>query len=78
MNVLWYVFNVMNFNKLYCEALATNYRIIKCHISCGFNIEGYRREHVLKRGRYIDLIEMGILRKDWRSPVGYPTARFEE
>jgi RimJ/RimL family protein N-acetyltransferase len=48
----------------------TNERAIRAYRACGFVEEGRLRQHVWSEGAYIDLIHMGILRKEWQ---GYET-----
>ncbi len=65
LNVLNYVFEAMGFNKLCCEVLKENSFVVGLHEKYGSKIEGIRRQHALKRGTYMDVVEMGILQSEW-------------
>ncbi|MEY4578055.1 MAG: hypothetical protein RL701_2758, partial [Pseudomonadota bacterium] len=65
LNVLRYVFEELVMNKLCCEVLAANEKVVELHERYGSQVEGRRRAHILKRGVFLDVIEMGILRADW-------------
>jgi diamine N-acetyltransferase len=45
---------------------STNERAMAAYRSCGFREEGRQREHVWSDGQYIDLVYMGLLRREWR------------
>jgi UDP-4-amino-4,6-dideoxy-N-acetyl-beta-L-altrosamine N-acetyltransferase len=81
LNVLRYVFEELGMNKLCCEVLASNQKVVQLHERLGSVVEGRRREHVRKRGAFLDVIEMGILRADWEREVrqvhAYERAVFE-
>lgn len=64
-NVLEYVFNTLNLNKLRCEVLITNPNVIKMHEKFGFRRESYFREHCIKNNQKIDAIGLGILKSEW-------------
>ena len=65
LNIMEYVFDVMEFNKLWCEVLRQNDIVIKIHEKYGSKVEGVRREHIFKHGEYRDVVEMGIVKKEW-------------
>jgi UDP-4-amino-4,6-dideoxy-N-acetyl-beta-L-altrosamine N-acetyltransferase len=81
LNVLRYVFEELALNKLCCEVLASNVKVVQLHEKYGSTIEGRRRAHVWKRGAFHDIVEMGILREDWERDVrdahSCERARFE-
>jgi UDP-4-amino-4,6-dideoxy-N-acetyl-beta-L-altrosamine N-acetyltransferase len=81
LNVLRYVFEELALNKLCCEVLASNVKVVQLHEKFGSKIEGHRRAHVWKRGAFHDIVEMGILREDWEREVrdaqSCERARFE-
>lgn len=68
-NILSYVFDELNLNKLCCEVFVANDKVIKIHEKYGSQIEGTRREQVRKDGRFHDIVEMGILRSEWEEKV---------
>lgn len=69
LNVLRFVFEELGLNKLCCEVMAANSRVIQLHERFGSQIEGRRRAHIRKRGAFIDIVEMAILRGDWERYV---------
>jgi UDP-4-amino-4,6-dideoxy-N-acetyl-beta-L-altrosamine N-acetyltransferase len=69
LNVLRYVFEELCLNKLCCEVMASNTRVVQLHERFGSKVEGQRRSHIRKRGAFIDIIEMAILRSDWERHV---------
>lgn len=66
-NVLEYVFNKLNLNKLRCEVFVNNDRVIKMHEKFGFRREAYYREHCIKNGQKLDVVGLAILRSEWNS-----------
>jgi len=67
LNILSYVFDTLSLNKLCCEVLVENERVVKIHEKFGSKVEGIRRQHVLKGDEYKDIVEMGILKEEWES-----------
>ncbi|TFE22578.1 GNAT family N-acetyltransferase [Cohnella luojiensis] len=62
-----FAFNEMNLNRLELDVYDFNERAIRCYLSCGFQQEGRLRERQYKNGRYVDVIQMGILKSDWKA-----------
>ncbi len=60
-------FEEMGLQRIHLTALAGNGRAIGCYQKCGFRHEGVRRRHQLKRGRWLDVVMMGILREEWEA-----------
>jgi len=60
-------FAEMKLQRVHLTALSGNVRGIRCYEKCGFRHEGVRRRHHLKRGRWVDLVCMGILREEWEA-----------
>lgn len=65
LKVIDYVFNVLGLNKLRCEVLETNKKVIAMHEKFGFRREAYYRSHIKKEGVYIDVVGLGLLKEDW-------------
>lgn len=65
--VLKHVFDEMDFNKLWCEVLASNTAVIALHEKVGFTREAHYRDHVLKAGAYEDVIGLAMRASDWRA-----------
>lgn len=61
-----FAFLEMNLNRLELEVYDFNERAIRSYLNCGFIQEGRLREKQYKNGRYSDVIQMGILKSDWK------------
>lgn len=70
-HIISYVFDTLQLNKLCCEVLTTNEKVIKMHEKFGFRKEAYYRDHVLKNGQYYDVIGLAILKRDWQQIKEY-------
>jgi UDP-4-amino-4,6-dideoxy-N-acetyl-beta-L-altrosamine N-acetyltransferase len=64
-NVLVYVFEELKLNKLRCEVLVENSKVIRMHEKFGFRREAYYREHCMKNDRKLDVVGLAILKKEW-------------
>jgi UDP-4-amino-4,6-dideoxy-N-acetyl-beta-L-altrosamine N-acetyltransferase len=62
---LEYAFEELNMRKLYGEVLAFNSRVIKLHQLFGFKEEGRLIKHVIKNGKYEDLVLIAIFQESW-------------
>ncbi|MFD0618168.1 GNAT family N-acetyltransferase [Paenibacillus sp. GCM10027629] len=60
-----FVFHRMNLNRIQLELHDFNERAYKCYVKCGFKEEGRLREKCFVNGRYVDAINMSILRKEY-------------
>ena len=60
-----YGFESLNLHKIYSGAYKKNTGSVNLHLKLGFIKEGERTEHVFANGEYHDLIEFGLLRKEW-------------
>ena len=65
MFLLDYVFNTLNLHKVCSSVVAYNQRSLRYSLHCGYKIEGRRREHIFKHGRYWTLIELGLFKREW-------------
>jgi RimJ/RimL family protein N-acetyltransferase len=65
-----FAFLDMNLNRLELEVYDFNERAIQCYLNCGFVQEGRLREKLYKKGRYLDVIQMGLLKSDWKTLRG--------
>ena len=65
LNVYAYVFETLGLEKLCCEVLAFNDRVVALHEKFGSKVEGTLRRHVWKNGEAFDVVRMGILRSEW-------------
>ena len=64
-NVLNYVFDELELNKLRCEVFVTNDKVIKMHEKFGFRREAYYREHCKKDNEKCDVVGLAILKSEW-------------
>jgi RimJ/RimL family protein N-acetyltransferase len=56
-----------NLRRLHLQLIASNVGALRAYEKAGFLIEGRQREHAWVRGRYEDIIVMGLLRSEWRA-----------
>ncbi len=68
--MLEYAFAQLNLNRVFLQVHADNARAIAAYEACGFQREGRLRAHFYRDGRYIDAVQMGILRSEWESARG--------
>jgi len=62
-----YCFDVLNMHKVELETFATNARAMSSYRKCGFKEEGKRREAHFNNGQYIDVVQFGLLDREWRA-----------
>lgn len=65
-NILEYVFNELKLNKLRCEVMNFNDKVISMHEKFGFRREAYYRQHIKKNGKWVDTIGLAILSEEWK------------
>ena len=63
--LLRYAFDVLNLNRLNLNVVSHNDRAIRSYEQVGFRYEGTQREVLCEENRRVDIVDMGILRKDW-------------
>jgi RimJ/RimL family protein N-acetyltransferase len=63
--ILGYGFKTMNLNNIMLSVHEDNYAGIACYKKAGFREAGRRREWVFKDGKYIDVIYMDILAREF-------------
>jgi RimJ/RimL family protein N-acetyltransferase len=62
---LYYVFNIMKFNKVYIHSLDTNIGNININSKFGFGLEGILYGDVFINKKYRDVLRMGLLKSTW-------------
>lgn len=80
-NIYDYVFYELKLNKLWCEVLAFNEKVIYIHKKFGSEIEGVLRQHIYKNGQFYDVVIMAILKEKWdniRKKYDYEKINIEE
>lgn len=72
--LLNYGFQALGARRIALTTHEDNPRAIRCYSACGFVEEGRPRQAFWTGHRYADLVEMSILRAEWRAagPVGDP------
>jgi RimJ/RimL family protein N-acetyltransferase len=63
--VLRYGFQRLNLRRLELITDIDNARGIRCYENCGFVREGVLRQHRLRRGKALDMLQMAVLRDEW-------------
>jgi len=64
-NIYDYVFYALGLNKLWCEVLLSNAKVIDIHKKFGSKSEGTFKEHIIKNGEKLDVVRMAILKAEW-------------
>lgn len=59
-------FNTLNLNRIALDVYETNPRAIRSYEKAGFVHEGRRRQAMYKDGRYVDILQMSVLRSEWQ------------
>jgi RimJ/RimL family protein N-acetyltransferase len=65
--MLRFGFEEMNLHRIQLDVYAFNERARASYRNCGFIDEVCMRQAVFREGRYIDVITMGILRREWEA-----------
>lgn len=65
--VLRYAFQALGLHKVSLDVLEYNHRAIRVYEKVGFVREGVRREDVYKDGRFVDVVRMGILDREFEA-----------
>jgi len=60
-----FAFEELNLNKIELDVHDFNEKAYNCYISCGFVVEGRKREKFYTNGKYYDYIFMGILKNEY-------------
>jgi RimJ/RimL family protein N-acetyltransferase len=63
--VLEHGFLQLNLHRIYCGTSIENVPMQKLAISLGMTKEGYQRQALFKNGKYLDILEFGILKKEF-------------
>ena len=65
--ILDYGFRLRNLCRIWLTTISTNTRAVRCHEACGFVHEGAQRRHAYNNGRYVGMLNRGILREEWEA-----------
>lgn len=66
--LLYHGFLKLNLEKIYCGTAADNAGMRKMAEKLGMQLEGTRKKHLFLNGNWTDLLEYGILRKEYVIP----------
>lgn len=69
---LHYGFDQLELNKISLDVLEDNARAIQSYAKCGFVREGLHREDVFKNGRFLNVVRMSILVREFREAQTAP------
>ncbi len=58
-------FEEIGLQRIFLHAFSKNRRGLRCYEKCGLRREGVLRRHRLKRGKWMDIVCMAILREEW-------------
>lgn len=64
--LLHYGFHYLGLRRIVLTTHAKNPRAIRCYLACGFVEDGRPRKAVWVEGEYLDVVNMSILREEWR------------
>ena len=64
--MLKYAFESLNLHRVYLRVNADNERGIRAYKAAGFVEEGVSRQHMYVEGKYLDMLQMAVLRTEWR------------
>jgi UDP-4-amino-4,6-dideoxy-N-acetyl-beta-L-altrosamine N-acetyltransferase len=62
---LEYIFETLKLRKVYGEVFVFNLASIRFHQKLGFIEEGRFKEHILKNGKYEDVLYFSLIKKKW-------------
>lgn len=65
--ILQFAFVRCNLRRVHLQAIASNAAAVRAYEKAGFVVEGRLREHAWVRGRYEDIVVMGMLRPEWEA-----------
>lgn len=65
--LLEYGFNSLGLHRVGLRVYANNERGIRCYEKCGFRREGAAREARWWDGKWLDILEYGVLEGEWRA-----------
>ena len=64
-----YAFETLELNKLSCEVLESNERVVRFHRKFGFEVEGIYRQQRFRSDKFEDVYRLAIMRKNWLERV---------
>jgi diamine N-acetyltransferase len=67
-----WAFRIQNYLRIWLITWAINERALRLYQRLGFVQEARQRRQIFIDGEYVDVIFMGLLREEWRSPDTLP------
>jgi RimJ/RimL family protein N-acetyltransferase len=68
--MLNHCFETLNLNRVGLQVFENNPAAVRCYEKVGFVHEGRQREAIFRGGKYLDVIMMSVLKKDWQKKMG--------
>lgn len=65
--LLRWAFHVQNWRRVWLTTLTCNERALRAYQKLGFVEEGRLREESFFDGKYVDVLQMGMLRREWEA-----------
>lgn len=62
---LYYIFDLLNYNKVYIHSLDTNIKNINLNSKFGFELEGILYQETILENKFQDVLRMGLLKQTW-------------
>lgn len=63
--LLTYAFETLDLHRVILQLFHDNARALRLYGRLGFVTEGVLRDHAVRRGVYVDVVVMGLLRDEW-------------
>ncbi|KZB66867.1 acetyltransferase [Thalassospira lucentensis] len=63
--LLTHGFCKLNLTRIYCGTAETNFGMQKLALNLGMKEEGRRRKHIYLNGKWLDMLEYGVLREEF-------------
>jgi len=60
-----YIFSTYDFHKITAEVMEGNSNVIKLNLLHGYRMVGVYKDHILKKGLFVDLNLLELLKEDW-------------
>jgi len=60
-------FNALNLHRIYCGTFENNIAMQRLALYLGMKQEGIRRQAAFKNGKYLDIIEYGVLKHEYEA-----------
>jgi RimJ/RimL family protein N-acetyltransferase len=65
--MLKHCFETLNLNRVYLRVYENNPGAVRAYEKAGFVHEGRQREAVYREGKYLDVLMMSVLKKEWKN-----------